>query len=363
MVASEISQGGKRGVMIEVNCETDFVARNEVFQEFVKALLEEYVAVSRGMFELEVIDPRPFSDEEAQALRYGIRRFQITEEESFFFGLVVQTEFGVEKAIPVFSPDRENFVEYDISYLIDTAITRQKGKIGILSSLDVMGDDMNSYMAQMMMRQGKQQKQPWTFIIPLKERYEVKEIAADANEIEDVDILLVIHPKELPEQTLFAIDQFVLKGGRAIVCVDPYCFADMPDQAAMQMGMQASRSSDLNVLLQTWGIEMPADTFAGDKNILAQPARITRDTRSEKLIGYLDLVPGEPGASCFNSDSVITGELNLVEVLFAGVLREEVVDSNEARESESEIELTPLITTTNTGNSFSVSNPYELMMP
>jgi ABC-2 type transport system permease protein len=211
------------------------------YYEFVKALLEEYVAASNGMVELEVIDPRPYSDEEAQALRFGLKRYQITEEESFFFGLVVQTEFGVEKTIPFFSPDRENFVEYDISYLIDTAITRQKRKIGILSSLDVMGDDVSGYMAQMMMRQGKQPKQPWTFTVPLKERYEVKEIPADANDINDVDILLVIHPKNLPEQTLFAIDQFVLKGGRAIVCVDPYCFADMPDQAAMQMGMQASQ--------------------------------------------------------------------------------------------------------------------------
>ena len=333
------------------------------YYEFVKALLEEYVAASKGLVELEVIDPRPFSDEEAQAVRYGLRRFQITEEESYFFGLVIQTEFGVEKSIPFFSPDRENFVEYDISYLIDTAITRQKGKIGILSSVDVMGDDMNSYMAQMMMRQGKQPKQPWTFVLPLKERYEVKEIAADVNEIEDVDILLIIHPKELPEETLFAIDQFVLKGGRAIVCVDPYCLADVPDQAAMQMGMQASRSSDLNVLMQTWGIEMPVDTFAGDKNILAEPSRITRDMRSEKLIGYLDLVKGDSGTNCFNSDSVITAELNLVEVLFAGVLREEAVDSNEADKSESEIELTPLITTTDTGNSFSIDSPYELMMP
>ncbi len=332
------------------------------YYEFVKALLEEYVAASRGMVELEVIDPRPFSDEEAQALRYGLRRYQITEEENFFFGLVMQTEFGIDKTIPFFSPDRENFIEYDISYLIDTAITRQKRKIGILSSLEVMGDDVSGYMAQMMIRQGKQPKQPWTFVVPLRERYEVEAIAADANEIEDIDILLVIHPKNLPEQTLFAIDQFVLKGGRAIVCVDPHCFADTPDQMAMQMGVQASRSSDLNVLLHNWGVEMPVNTFAGDKNILAQPARITRDMRSEKFIGYLNLVPGDTVTSCFNSDTVITSKLNHVEVLFAGVLRE-AVDSNGVQESASEIELTPLITTTNTGNSFSISSQYELMMP
>ena len=323
------------------------------YYQFVRALLEEYVAVSKGMVELEVIDPRPFSDDEVQALRYGLRRFPITQEENFFFGLVLQTQFGVEKAIPFFTPDRENFVEYDISYLIDTAINRQKRKVGVMSSLPVMGDDVSRYMYEMMLRQGQQPKPPWTFIEQLRKKYEVVSVPTDANDINDVDILLVIHPKDLQEQTLFAIDQFVLKGGGMIACVDPHCFADIPDRRMMQMGMQISRSSELNVLLRTWGIEMPANTFAGDSNILAQPERITRNMRSEKIIGYLNL---NPAGECFNSENVITAQLNLVEILFAGVLKE-VAEPNEAFE----IKRTPLVTTTNEGNSFSVTGPYELM--
>ena len=85
------------------------------YYEFVKALLEEYVAASKGMVTLEIIDPRPFSDDEVEATRSGLKRFPITEEENFVFGLVVQTQFGVEKTIPFFAPDRQNFVEYDIS--------------------------------------------------------------------------------------------------------------------------------------------------------------------------------------------------------------------------------------------------------
>jgi len=323
------------------------------YYQFVKALLEEYVAVSKGMVELEVIDPRPFSDDEVQALRYGLRRFPITQEENFFFGLVLQTQFGVEKAIPFFSPDRENFVEYDISYLIDTTITRQKRKVGVMSSLPVMGDDVSGYMYEMMLRQGQQPKPPWTFVEQLRKQYEVVSVPADVNDINDIDILLVIHPKNLPEQTLFAIDQFVLKGGRMIVCVDPHCFVDIPDRRMMQMGMQVSHSSELNVLLRTWGIEMPANTFAGDRNILAKPERITRNMRSEKIIGYLNLLPA---GECFNSENVITAQLNLVEILFAGVLKE-IADPNEAIG----IKRTPLVTTTSEGNSFSVTGPYELM--
>jgi len=326
------------------------------YYEFVKALLEEYVAQSKGMVELQVIDPRPFSDDEVAAMRYGLQQYRITEEENFFFGLVVQTQFGVEKVISFFSPDRQNFIEYDISYLIDTAITRQKTKIGVISSLPIMGDDMSGYMAQMMLSQGQRPKSPWVIVEHLRKKYEVTEIPTDVNDINDVDILLVVHPKELPEKTLFAIDQYVLKGGRTIVCVDPYCFVDAQNQMAMRMGMQQqSHSSDLNILLRNWGLEMPADTFAGDKK-LAETRAISRASRPEPIIGLLKFVKG-----CFNPDTVATAELNEVIVLFAGVLNEVVDDSNQPEENKSGIQKTPLIMTTNEGNTFTISNPYELI--
>lgn len=324
------------------------------YYQFVRALLEEYVSASNGMVELQVIDPRPFSDDEVEALRCGLRRFAITEEENFFFGLVIQTQLGVEKAIPFFSPDRQNFLEYDISYLVDTAITRQKRTVGILSSLPVMGDDMSGYMAQMMRMQGQQPRPPWTVVEQLRRQFEVKEVAADVNDINDVDILLVIHPKNLPPAAIFAIDQFVLKGGRTIVCVDPHCFADRPDRMQMQMGIAPTRNSDLNVLLRTWGLEMPENTFAGDKEI-AIPASIAANERPEPIIGYLGLTPG-----CFSTDSPVTAELNQVRILFAGVLNE-TKDVNETKESP-QLRRTPLIMTTSKGNSFSVGSPYELMM-
>jgi ABC-2 type transport system permease protein len=327
------------------------------YYEFVRALLEEYVTASNGMVELEVIDPRPFTDDEEQALKYGLRRFPITEEESFFFGLVVQTQFGVEKAIPFFSPDRQNFLEYDISYLIDTAVTRQKKKIGVMSSLPVMGDDVTGYMAEMMMRQGQQPRPAWTIVEQLRRQYEVETVATDVNDINDVDILLVIHPKNLPEKTLFAIDQYVLKGGRMIVCVDPHCFSDRAPQMQMQMQMQHDSSSNLNTLTRTWGLEMPDKTFAGDRS-LASLAAIRANQRPERIIGYLNLTPE---GNCFAKDNVITAELNQVRILFSGVLKE-VADSNEAKQGDLKINRTPLITTSNRGGTFTISSPYELMI-
>ena len=330
------------------------------YYEFVLALLEEYVAASNGQVNLEVIDPRPFSTDEEEALRVGLRRFPITEEENFFFGLVVQTQFGVEKTIPFFSPDRQNFVEYDISYLIDTAITRDKKRVGVMSSLPVMGDDVSGYMAQMMQMQNQQPKPAWTIVEQLKKSYEVTAVPADANDINDVDILVVIHPKDLPEQTQFAIDQFILNGGRTIICVDPHCMADRPERNPMQMTVQ-KQSSDLSRLLSTWGLDMPANTFAGDRSLLLE-APMGKDQRVEPIMGFLGLKP-----PCFNKDNAMTTDLNQVRVLFAGVLQETVlsdqagVDPNAA--GGAKIERTPLVTTTDQGNSWKVSSSFDLMFP
>jgi ABC-2 type transport system permease protein len=321
------------------------------YYEFVKSLLEEYVAAAKGMVSLEIIDPRPFSNDEVDATRYGLKKFPITEEENFFFGLVAQTQFGVEKSISFFAPDRQSFVEYDISCLIDTAITRQKKTIGLLSSLPMMGE-ASDYMARMMIMQGQQPKTPWTIVQHLRQQYEVKGIPADTNDINNIDVLLVIHPKNLPEQTLFAIDQFVLKGGRTIICVDPYCYADQQNPMASQFGA-ISPSSNLKRLLNTWGLDMPEMTFAGDRQ-LSPMATLGNSQRAEKIIGYLELAPPQ----CFNRDNVITAQLNNVRVWFAGVLNE-VASSNDVNE-QGQIERTPLIMTTAKGNSFKVGSPFEL---
>jgi ABC-type uncharacterized transport system involved in gliding motility auxiliary subunit len=314
---------------------------------FVRALLEEYAKAAKGMVKLEVIDPRPYSDEEEEALRYGLRRFPMPDEEIFFFGLVLQTEFGVIKTIPFFAPARQNFVEYDISQLIDTAITREKKRIGILSSLPVMGEEVTGYMAWLMQQQNQQPAQPWIIVRQLQQQYEVKKIETDANDIKDVDTLLVIHPKELAEKTLFAIDQFVMRGGRAIIFVDPRCMADNPRRMPGQMGPSTNPTSDLNTLLRTWGVEMPGDRFAGDRSLaLEGPGE---DGRVHRFIGFLALTD-----KCLSTDNIITANLEQVRVLFAGALQK--VTSGE---SEKENQIVPLLQTTNRGNTWRVAGPWD----
>lgn len=311
---------------------------------FVEALLKEYTKASKGMVELEIVDPRPYSDEEAEALRYGIQRFPMMEEENFFFGLTVQTQYGAVKTIPFFAPDRQNFLEYDITYLLDTVTARQKKRIGVLSSLPVMGEEASGYLAEMMAMQGRQPRPAWTIIQQLSNQYEVEKIETTADEIKNVDILLVIHPKNFSEKILFAIDQFVLKGGRAIVLVDPFAVADQPSAMEMQM-MRAvpQRGSDLNRLLKNWGVEMPEKTYVGDRSLVLE-ASMGRDARPEKIMGYLMLT-----RDCMNRESPVSANLNQVRVLFAGALNPTAQDP---KDKAHHVRLSPLIQTTGQGNVF-----------
>lgn len=328
---------------------------------FVEALLKEYAKASKGMVQLEIIDPRPYSDEETEALRNGIRRFFITEEENFFFGLTVQTQYGAFKTIPFFSQERQNFLEYDITYLVDTVTARQKKRIGILSSAAVMGDDVSGYLAQMMAMQGQQPRPAWTIVQQLRQQYEVEKLETTADEIKDIDLLLVIQPKDFDDKILFAIEQYVLKGGRAIVLVDPFCMADAPSMMEMQMRPRMpQRESNLNKLLKNWGLEMPEKTFVGDRS-LTLAAEMSQDARPEKIMGYMMLT-----RECMNPDSSISANLNQVRILMAGELKPIQQDP---KDPAHQIQLTPLIQTTDRGNVFKnetmemtmQSNPASLM--
>ena len=331
---------------------TDQIRYYNNYYTYVKALLQEYEAHAGGNVILEVIDPRPYSEEELAAIRYGLRRFNITEDESFFFGMVLQTQFGVTKTIEFFSPDRQESVEYDISYLIDTAVTRQKTRLGVLSSLSLMGD--SEYMLRMMQMQGQQGKRKWGIIAHLEKQFEVSEIPVDTDEIKDIDLLMVVHPKQLPEKTLFAIDQFVLKGGRAIVCLDPHCISDPPDRQQQFSGAPHNTGSNMPELLKAWGLEMPAMTFAGDRS-LAVTGAANPNRRPEKILSIMKL---NAAKNCFNAENPITANLGEVSTVFGGVLK-----MLEPDENSPELKYVPLLMTSDEGNSWTIENPYGLMNP
>lgn len=313
------------------------------YAAYVKSLLAEYQKISNGKIKLEVIDPRPYSTEEEDALRYGLTGLNITQEERFFFGLVVSTEFGQIKTIEIFKPDRKQFIEYDISSLIESAITREKKRLGILSSLPITGDD--DYAARMKQMQGQPATPSWHFVTQLRQQYDVTNFAPDAKEISRIDMLLVIHPKSLSQETLFAIDQYVVTGGKIIVCADPHSIADPAPQGQIQMRMLHKANSDLNTLLNAWGVNIAADTFAADTSM--SPFRqITQRSPAQPVIVVMNATQDH-----VNKDNQISAQLNQLEFIYPGA-----VVATEGSTST----ITPLISTTVSGNTWHATS-FDIM--
>ncbi len=318
---------------------------------YVRDLLQEYEALANGMMTLEVIDPLRFSDEEEDALARGLKGAPLSADDFFFFGLAANTELGSEEIIEFFLPDRQEFVEYDISKLIVDVTRRKKRRVGVLSSLEVMGSDLSPYMMQMMRMQGQQAKQPWLIFTQLREQYEVEAIKKDALTIPaTIDFLLVVHPKNLPEPTLFAIDQYVMKGGKLLVFVDPHCFADVPaaNPRNPYAAMSHKSNSDLNQLLEGWGVEMAPKLIAADRT-LAIMAGGGMGRRGTTILTYLGLT-----AKCVNQNEVIVTTLHELYFLFGGVLKPV---------AGAKTTLQPLLHTTAVAGTWEPANPFELMRP
>ncbi len=286
---------------------------------YVRSMLENYVQQSDGRLQMQVIDPRPFSDAEQNAIDYGLKRIPLGSNETFFFGLVAETELGKQATIPFFRMGRRRFLEYDLTKLISEVISSKKKAVGVLSSLPVMGSQMNPRMARMMGRQAQQQ--PWQIVKELRKRYEVTKVKKNTPKIDqDLDMLMVVHPKKLPKKTLYAIDQYVMRGGKLAVFVDPFCMADPAANPRSMMQrrrrQQGEPSSSLNTLLSKWGVKMKKNAVAADR-ALAVTAQTSRDSRPEPIVTYLEL-----NDECTNDSEVITGQLDSINMLFAGALEE-----------------------------------------
>lgn len=238
----------------------------------VEDLLEEFSEASGGKIRIRKIDPKPDTDAEETAQADGIEA-QPTgplSQENFYFGLVVSLD--PEKAtIPFLQPQRERLLEYDLARAIGGVISTNKPVVGIMTSLPMFGQPMNP----MMMRMGQQQGQrPWVFVSELKRDYTVKQIQMDADKIDDdVQILIVAHPKDISETAQYAIDQFILRGGKMLALFDSMCVIDRPQQPNNPMaGMLPGGGSSLPKLLEAWGIAFDSTKVVADANFTRELA-------------------------------------------------------------------------------------------
>lgn len=273
----------------------------------VREFLEEVSARAGGKIHLQVIDPQPFSDDEDRAAEFGLQSLH-PGGEALYFGLAGTNSTDGRSAIPTFTADREEFLEYDVAKLVQELGTPKKPVIGLLSSIGVQGQ-FNPQTGQM--------GEPWPIYTQLQQLFAVRNLTADLDHIDkDVDVLMLIHPKDLAPKTLYAIDQFVMRGGRMLLLVDPNAGADLTGQDPRNplAGAMANHSSDLQPLLSNWGIDYDATKVIGD---LGRGLEVRSNTTAAPIrhIGILGLRHGDMDAK-----DVVTASLESINLATVGSL-------------------------------------------
>jgi ABC-type uncharacterized transport system involved in gliding motility auxiliary subunit len=273
----------------------------------VREFLEEVSARAGGKIHLQVIDPQPFSDDEDRAAEFGLQSLR-PGAEALYFGLAGTNSTDGRSSIPSFTADREEFLEYDVAKLIQELGTPKKPVIGLLTSIGVQGQ-FNQQTGQM--------GEPWPIYTQLQQLFTVRTLTADLDHIDkDVDVLMLIHPKQLAPKTLYAIDQFVLRGGRMLLLVDPNAGADLSGQDPRNplAAAMANHSSDLQPLLATWGVDYDAGKVIGDLG-RGLEVRANSSTAPIRHIGILGLRHGD-----MDPKDVVTSSLESINLATVGSL-------------------------------------------
>lgn len=299
------------------------------YADRVRDVLESYVLHADGNLILEVIDPEPFSEEEEEAVREGVAAIPLGTGDPLYFGLVGTNATDDREVIPFFDPfdqDKERFLEYDISRLIYSLAHPEKKKVAVLSSLPIDGGPpTNPFTPQPHPR--------WKFLDQLESFFDVEVLETDVEEIAgDVDVLLLVHPRDLGDATLYAIDQYVMRGGNLIAFVDPHCEEDQsandPNNPMAQFG--ASRASDLNRLFQAWGFEEVPNKAVGDRQ---HALGVSINERNRRVaVDYVIWM--RLGQESFDETDAITSHLDQIMMAAPGFLRPT---------PDAETEFTPLI--------------------
>lgn len=287
----------------------------------VRDMLLEYEAHSDGMLQLNIIDPEIFSEEEDQAVANGVQSVPLNNAgDRAYFGLVGTNSTDEEKIIPFFQSSKESALEYDITKLLYNLAYPEKRVVGIISSLPIFGDEQEKFPK-------------WIITDTIEEFFELRILGTNPKNLYGIDVLMVIHPKDLSDKTLFAIDQYVLNGGKAMVFVDPLAEGDNSVPANPDSSVLPDLDSELNKLTNQWGITVLDQKIAGDINA-AMHVQTNSPTGPQEVI-YLPWL--RLAKESFNQNDFATSEINVIHLGTAGI-----IEKNE----DSSIQFTPLIETT-----------------
>ncbi len=274
----------------------------------VEDLLSEYKQAAKGKLIIEKYDPQPDSDSEDSARLDGLEPQQMPNGDNFYLGLAVSM-LDEKEAIPFLAPNRERLLEYDLSRAISRVVTPERAVVGIMSPLPVFGMPSNP----MMQRMGQQGQEPWALVSELKNDFTVKRVGMDVDKIDDdVKVLLVIHPREASDKAQYAIDQFLMRGGKMIAFLDPLPLVDTREQNQM-LGAIPNSGSNLDKLLKAWGLSMDTGKVVADMNFKMQVGG--RNGQPQEAPAVLSLT-----SLGINKDDVATSQIDNIWLPFAGAI-------------------------------------------
>jgi ABC-type uncharacterized transport system involved in gliding motility auxiliary subunit len=271
----------------------------------VEEILVEFTDVADGKLKLQIIDPLPFSEDEDRAAQFGLQDVGLGAlgGDSIYFGLAATNAIGDEAIIDVFDPEKESALEYDLARLIYSLSTPEKSIVGLLSGVPMTGG---------FDPQTQQMQQPWIIGQQMRQLFEIRSLPLEFETIDpEVNLLWIVHPVGLSDNTLYAIDQFLLKGGRALIFVDP--LAEIATIAPDPTGLGAGSASNLEKLFAAWGLEFdPSQVVADDRYALSVSTGAGQPVRHIGLLG-LD-------SEAMADDEIISAGLSNVNLGTAGAL-------------------------------------------
>jgi len=296
------------------------------YADRIRELLERYVDLSDGKVKLELYSPEPFTDEEDLAVSYGLQGIPLDNTgELGYFGLVATNSVDDLEKIVYLSPERESFLEYDLTKLIYKMANNKKPLIGLLTGLPMMG--------------GPRGGQPWGVVDQIREFFDVTSLSPTDRQIADnIDALLIVHPKTVSEELQYAIDQFAMAGKPVVMFVDMNSEIDV----AMSRGNPEAGRSSLENLLNGWGVDLVDGKVLGD---LEAARRVNVNLRGQTAVAdyvvWLSMLPKH-----MKSDDAITADLKRLTFASAGILKS--VDGKGTT-------LTPLVTSSEKSMEIDVS--------
>ncbi len=271
-------------------------------------MLEEFADRSNGKLSLQRVNPVPFSPQEDEAAQYGLQGVPVGPAgDMLYFGLAGTNSLDGLQVMPFLQPEKERFLEYDLAKMVSSLSHPNHKKVGLISALDMKpGFDPAT----------QSMREAWVIHQQFSQLFELQDISPASVELPtDLELLVLVHPKDLGENLLYQIDQFALRGGHVLAFMDPLAEADLGGDPNDPMArMNAGGSSSLGPLLKAWGVGFNTDKVLGDRAYALQVS-IAQGQPPVRHLGILSVK-----SDGMNNTDVVSADLQSVNFSTTGWL-------------------------------------------